>query len=151
MPPLQRSPADHVFTEACTTLGYHPFPLAAAIASVPFKGRNACVYCGFCVEACPFDALTMTPGYELASYDRGNLLWDKERLLVPGTTENDQNMHWIMSGIEKMGKTPPSAWPRAAQDIGAMDDVPEPPAEPETAEADDAEKVPAGAGSATAE
>ena len=44
-------------------------------------------------------------------------------------------MHWIMSGIEKMGKTPPSAWPRAAQDIGAMDDVPEPPAEPETAEA----------------
>ena len=56
---------------------------------------------------------------------------------MPGTAENDQNMHWIMSGIEKMGKTPPSAWPRAAQDIGAMDDVPEPPAEPEAAEADD--------------
>lgn len=113
---------------------------------------GGCVYCGFCVEACPFDALTMTPGYELASYDRGSLLWDKERLLVPGTAENDQNMHWIMSGIEKMGKTPPSAWPRAAQDIGAMDDVPEPPAEPEAVEADEAEeKVPATAGSSAAE
>ena len=41
---------------------------------------------------------------------------------------------------------------RAAQEIGAMDDVPEPPAEPEAAEADDAaEKVPAAAGSSTAE
>jgi hypothetical protein len=94
----------------------------------------------------------MTPGFELASHNRADLLWDKERLLVPGTAENDANMHWIMSGIEKMGKTPPSAWPRAAQEIGVMDELPEPPAEPEAAEADDAaEKVPAGAGSAAAE
>jgi gluconate 2-dehydrogenase alpha chain len=48
MPPLQRGPAEQLFAEACTRLGYHPFPLAAAIASVPFRGRNACVYCGFC-------------------------------------------------------------------------------------------------------
>lgn len=48
MPPLQQSATDKLFAEACTRLGYHPFPVAAAIASEPFKGRNACVYCGFC-------------------------------------------------------------------------------------------------------
>ena len=79
-----------------------------------------CVYCGLCVEACPFDALTMTPGYEMASFSRVDMLWPKERLLVPGTAENDANMHWIMSGVEKQGKTPPSAWPHAAQDVGLL-------------------------------
>lgn len=48
MPPLRQSPTDALFTEACTRLGFHPFPLAAAIASVPFRGRSECVYCGFC-------------------------------------------------------------------------------------------------------
>jgi NADH-quinone oxidoreductase subunit I len=110
---------------------------------------GGCIYCGLCVEACPFDALTMTSGFELAAYNRGDLLWDKERLLVPGTAENDANMHWIMSGVEKMGKTPPSAWPRAAQAIGVMDPVEDEPEEAEAAEAEaPAEKVPAAAGSA---
>ncbi|HLI26187.1 MAG TPA: NADH-quinone oxidoreductase subunit I [Chloroflexota bacterium] len=81
---------------------------------------GGCVYCGLCVEACPFDALTMTPGFELAAYNRVDLLWPKERLLVPGTAENDANMHWIMSGVEKQGKTPPSAWPHAAQEAGLL-------------------------------
>ena len=52
-----------------------------------------CIYCGLCVEACPFDALTMTSGFELAAYNRADLLWPKERLLVPATAENDANMH----------------------------------------------------------
>jgi NADH-quinone oxidoreductase subunit I len=106
---------------------------------------GGCIYCGLCVEACPFDALTMTPGYELAAYNRADLLWPKERLLVPGTAENDANMHWIMSGIEKGGKTPPSAWPRAAQDVGFMPPDSGRPAEPEVVEVTE-EKVPAAAG-----
>jgi NADH-quinone oxidoreductase subunit I len=114
---------------------------------------GGCIYCGMCVEACPFDALTMTAGFELASYNRADLLWPMDRLLVPGTPENDANMHWIMSGIEKMGKTPPSAWPAAAIDAGLMPEsarqVPEP-AEPEP-EAAEEEKVPAAAGTASAD
>jgi NADH-quinone oxidoreductase subunit I len=108
---------------------------------------GGCVYCGLCVEACPFDALTMTAGFELAAHDRAALLWPKERLLVPGTPENDANMHWIMSGVEKMGKTPPSAWPRAAQEAGLM---PPDAGEPAEAAAETGEeKVPAAAGSAS--
>ena len=99
---------------------------------------GGCIYCGMCVEACPFDALTMTAGFELASYNRADLLWPKERLLVPGTPENDSNMHWIMSGVEKMGKTPPSAWPRAAQDVGFMDPNAGPPEGPRLGEEEEA-------------
>jgi gluconate 2-dehydrogenase alpha chain len=48
MPPLPAGGADGRFVEACRSLGYHPFPQAGAIASVPFKGREACTNCGFC-------------------------------------------------------------------------------------------------------
>jgi len=30
-------------------LGLHPFPAPMAIASVPFRGRPACIHCGFCM------------------------------------------------------------------------------------------------------
>lgn len=48
MPPLRRGAADGLFAAASERLGYHPFPQPTAIASVPYGGRAACVYCGFC-------------------------------------------------------------------------------------------------------
>lgn len=48
MPPLKAGAADHLFVKACKELGYHPFPQATAINSVPYNGRPACTYCGFC-------------------------------------------------------------------------------------------------------
>ncbi|MDP8255722.1 MAG: NADH-quinone oxidoreductase subunit NuoI [Candidatus Alcyoniella australis] len=42
-----------------------------------------CVYCGFCVEACPYDAIVMTGDYEMAEYNKADLLWDKDRLTEP--------------------------------------------------------------------
>lgn len=43
-----------------------------------------CMVCGLCVEACPFDALKMGRDYELAEYNRANLLYDFEKLLAIG-------------------------------------------------------------------
>jgi len=40
-----------------------------------------CMFCGFCVEACPKEAISMTRDYELADYTRGDLVYDKDRLL----------------------------------------------------------------------
>ncbi|MDG6926521.1 MAG: 4Fe-4S binding protein [Nitrososphaerota archaeon] len=42
-----------------------------------------CVFCGLCVDACPFDALVMTNEYELAAYDRTSLKYTPEMLFVP--------------------------------------------------------------------
>jgi gluconate 2-dehydrogenase alpha chain len=48
MPPLRPAAGTAHFTEACRQLGFHPFPQAAAIASVDYKQLSGCVYCGFC-------------------------------------------------------------------------------------------------------
>jgi NADH-quinone oxidoreductase subunit I len=40
-----------------------------------------CIFCGYCVEACPVDALKMTGNFELASYKRDDFCFTKERLL----------------------------------------------------------------------
>ncbi|MGH9213716.1 MAG: 4Fe-4S binding protein, partial [Acidimicrobiales bacterium] len=39
-----------------------------------------CMYCGICVEVCPFDALFWSPEYEYSELRLADLLHDKERL-----------------------------------------------------------------------
>jgi NADH-quinone oxidoreductase subunit I len=41
---------------------------------------SLCMYCGICVEVCPFDALFWSPEFEYAEYDIHDLLHDKEKL-----------------------------------------------------------------------
>jgi NADH-quinone oxidoreductase subunit I len=38
------------------------------------------MYCGICVEVCPFDALYWTPEYEYSTYTLVDLLHNKETL-----------------------------------------------------------------------
>ena len=40
-----------------------------------------CIFCGMCVEACPEDAIVMTERSELASGNRADFIYTKERLL----------------------------------------------------------------------
>jgi len=40
-----------------------------------------CIYCGMCGEACPCDAIELTPHYELVGGARQELIFDKEKLL----------------------------------------------------------------------
>ena len=47
MPPLRTAGISELFGEACRSLGYHPYPIPAAINSIPFDGRPACTYCGY--------------------------------------------------------------------------------------------------------
>src|SRR2546428_12616134 len=39
-----------------------------------------CMYCGICVEVCPFDALFWAPDFEYAEYDIVELTHEKEKL-----------------------------------------------------------------------
>ncbi len=41
-----------------------------------------CIFCGYCEVACPFDAITMGHEYEMADYNRGDLIFTKEMLLA---------------------------------------------------------------------
>ncbi len=40
-----------------------------------------CMFCGLCVESCPFGAVTMTKNYELAVYDKDELIFHKDDLI----------------------------------------------------------------------
>ena len=41
---------------------------------------SLCMYCGICIEACPFDALFWSPEFEYAEFDIRDLLHEKDRL-----------------------------------------------------------------------
>ena len=55
-----------------------------------------CMYCGICVEVCPFDALFWSPEFEYAEYDIRDLLHESDRLrdwmwTVPAPAPHDPN------------------------------------------------------------
>jgi NADH-quinone oxidoreductase subunit I len=43
---------------------------------------SRCIFCGYCEVACPFDAITMGHEYEMADYNRSDLIFTKEMLLA---------------------------------------------------------------------
>jgi len=45
---------------------------------------SRCIFCGFCEEACPTYAIQLTPDFEMGEYDRQNLVYEKEHLLIDG-------------------------------------------------------------------
>ncbi|QSB15302.1 NADH-quinone oxidoreductase subunit I [Natronosporangium hydrolyticum] len=57
---------------------------------------SLCMYCGICIEVCPFDALYWSPEFEYAEHDIRNLLHEKETLgewvaTVPPPPAHDPN------------------------------------------------------------
>ena len=49
MPPLPVKSSGVLFEHGARKLGLHPFPAPMAILSQPYRGRPACVNCGFCM------------------------------------------------------------------------------------------------------
>ena len=43
-----------------------------------------CIYCGFCQESCPVDAIVQGPNYEFSTETREELYFTKEKLLENG-------------------------------------------------------------------
>ena len=49
-----------------------------------------CVFCGFCVDACPKDAIWMTRNYELAFFNREEAIFGIDKLIEkPGEQVKD--------------------------------------------------------------
>ena len=49
MPPMPVKSSGVLLERGARKLGLHPFPAPMAIASQPYRGRPACVHCGFCM------------------------------------------------------------------------------------------------------
>ena len=64
-----------------------------------------CMFCGLCVEACPYDALFMGSGFEEAQYKRGNLVITVDKL----RKAEKRPSTWLRPQLESRGYDPHTA------------------------------------------
>ena len=65
---------------------------------------SRCIYCGLCEEACPTYAIQLTPDYEMAEYDRQNMVYEKENLLISGVGKQPGYNFYRVAGLAIAGK-----------------------------------------------
>lgn len=82
---------------------------------------SRCIYCAYCVEACPVCALVLTEDYEYSSYKRDGLIFNKEKLLKNWDDFSERwekdiyfNKFWQPPGID------PSRWPKTKREQGPI-------------------------------
>ena len=74
-------PAQCIYIEADENTADKRISAGERFASVYNIDYSRCIFCGYCVESCPTDAITHGHGFELATYDINALIYRKEQLL----------------------------------------------------------------------
>jgi NADH-quinone oxidoreductase subunit I len=80
-------PVQCIYIEAAENTAERRISASERYAEVYNIDYSRCIFCGWCVEACPTDAITHGHGFELASYDVSGLIYRKEQLLRPVTSD----------------------------------------------------------------
>ena len=65
---------------------------------------SRCIFCGFCEDACPTRAIQLVPDYEMSEYDRKNMVYEKEHLLVDGEGKYPDYDFYKVAGVALPGK-----------------------------------------------
>lgn len=75
-------PSDCIRVVAAENDPEHRTSAGERYAAVYEINMSRCIFCGYCEVACPFDAITMGHDFELADYNRSDLIFTKEMLLA---------------------------------------------------------------------
>lgn len=65
---------------------------------------SRCIFCGYCEEACPTYAIQLTPDSEMSEYERKNMIYEKEDLLISGTGKYPDYNFYRVAGYAIRGK-----------------------------------------------
>jgi len=65
---------------------------------------SRCIYCGYCEEACPTYAIQLIPDFEMAEFDRQNLVYEKTDLLIDGPGKYPGYNYYKVAGMAIAGK-----------------------------------------------
>lgn len=65
---------------------------------------SRCILCGFCEEACPTNAIQLTPDFEMCEYERQNMVYEKQHLLIDGTGKYHGYNFYRVAGMAINGK-----------------------------------------------
>jgi NADH-quinone oxidoreductase subunit I len=65
---------------------------------------SRCIFCGLCEEACPTYAIQLTPDFEMGEFDRQNLVYEKEHMLISGPGKYPGYNFYRVAGLAIGGK-----------------------------------------------
>ncbi|MDT0635229.1 NADH-quinone oxidoreductase subunit NuoI [Spectribacter hydrogenoxidans] len=65
---------------------------------------SRCIYCGFCEEACPTYAIQLTPDFEMGEFDRQQMVYEKDDLLISGVGKQPGYNFYRVAGMAVGGK-----------------------------------------------
>ncbi|HAH59888.1 MAG: NADH-quinone oxidoreductase subunit NuoI [Lentimicrobiaceae bacterium] len=65
---------------------------------------SRCIFCGLCEDACPTYAIQLTPDVEMSEYNRNNMVYEKEDLLISGQGKYHGYNYYNVSGMAIGGK-----------------------------------------------
>jgi len=77
-------PANCIYIEAAENTADNRISAGERYARVYNIDYSRCIFCGYCVESCPTDAITHGHEFELAPYNINTLIYRKEQLLEAG-------------------------------------------------------------------
>jgi len=79
-------PARCIYIEAAENTDTQRISAGERYARVYNIDYSRCIFCGYCVEACPTDAITHGHGFELATSNINSMIYRKEKLLEKAPT-----------------------------------------------------------------
>src|SRR3974377_330545 len=95
-------PSNCIYIEAAENTAENRISGAERYAKVYNIDYNRCIFWGYCVEACPTDAITHGHGFELATMNATNLIYRKDQLLAPGPAHEGDNARFNICDADKV-------------------------------------------------
>jgi NADH-quinone oxidoreductase subunit I len=63
-----------------------------------------CIFCGFCQEVCPEEAIFLMKDYSLTGASRQELIYNKDKLLALGGIHQDKIRKWKKKADEALAQ-----------------------------------------------